>query len=213
MHLPHIVLCGLAFLAGCTGQSKVEPVTAAIPAGVTTTAGRYAAQIQTGGWALAVDTGSWDCGAWTFDVDVNKVYADAMKDALKRSFESVEFIEETLKPEEMAQRGYDAEVVVYQGNVASKFWVEKSFFSAKGVGVITLTATMAILDRNGLKSQKTIDGHGMGREGIIWCGDISDVFGPAAEDAVRHLVSEVVQQVHDGLKPVNSTPEEKPAGS
>ena len=194
-----VVLCGLMLLGACTGQVQVPPVTVDTPTGIVRTPGQYAAMVQSGGWALKTDSQSWACSAWSFDTNINSVYSDAVRDALTRSLEKVTFVPNTLTPKELHDKGYQAQIVVYQGNAKAKFGVASGFFTGTANSEIDLTATLAILGPNGLKYQQSITGKGTGSHEVFTCNTIGTAVGAAAQDAVKEVVKDIVLYVRDGL--------------
>ena len=194
-----VVICGLLLLGACTGQVQVPPVTVDTPTGIVRTPGQYAAMVQSGGWALKTDSQGWTCGAWSFDTNINSVYSDAVKDALTRSLEKVTFVPSTLTPKELQDKGYQAQIVIYQGNATAKFGVATGFFTGTANSEIDLTSTLAILDPKGMKYQQSITGKGVGSHEVFTCNTIGTAVGAAAQDAIKQIVKDIVLYVRDGL--------------
>ncbi|MGE5537376.1 MAG: hypothetical protein ACM30I_02080 [Gemmatimonas sp.] len=195
-----VVVVAALLASACTGQAVVPSVAVEIPAGQKPVAGNYAATIQTGGWALRTKSRGTSCGVWTFDTDVNSSYEGAIRDGLMRSLEKVTFTPEILSPEQLKESGYDAQVVVHQGNASSTFMLSPKFFSASARGEVVLSVILAIRDGSGVTYQNTVTGKGSGSKEVFACPAIGQAVGAGAQDAVRTIVREIVLSVRDGLR-------------
>lgn len=200
-----VAIRGLSFgalallLAACAGQVPVPMAPVQLPAGVAPVPGRYAALVQTGGWRLQGGTKEATCGIWTFDTDLNAPYDLAMRDALGRSLEKVDFVAETLTPQRLRELGYDAQVILYQGNAASDFRILQQGFSATALGEVRLTSMLAVIDERGLAYQHGVTGKGGGQQGVLTCDRAADALGRAARDAIGSVVRDSVQYVRQAL--------------
>jgi hypothetical protein len=193
-----ILLAGLA-LSACTGQAYVPPVSVIVP-DEQRVRGSYAATVQSGGWALRTKSPGHICGGWTFNTDVNPSYERAMQDALTQAFERVSFTSEILSPEQLQAQGYDAQIIIHQGNGESRFILLPQLFSSAAQGDVALTVIVAIRDSSGIVSQDTVIGRGSGRKTVYACPPIGEAIGSGAQGAVRTLVTDVVHKLQDALR-------------
>jgi hypothetical protein len=200
MKLRALAVFLLLGLAACSGQVAVPNIQVETPAGITPTSGKYAAVVQSGGWQLKTDPSGWTCGAWHFNVDVNGPYEQAMRDVLTRSLEKVDFTGETYSPARLKELGYDAQIILYQGNANSSFGVNPGFFTGSANSEIALTVTLAVLDDGGLSAQHTITGKGTGKQDVMVCNTIGDAVAKAAQDAIQDIVKNSLLYVRDSLR-------------
>lgn len=202
-----LACCGLALLLGaCAGQVTVPPVNALSGTSMKPVKGRFAAVVQSGGWNLKVESRGHSCNAWTFDADVNNAYVKSMQDALQGSVEKIEFTPGTLTPQQLRQKGYDAQIVVYQGNAESNFTVTPHFFSATANSDIALALIVAITDQTGLVKQYSVDERGTGVEEIPpfsfkgCSGAVNEAISKAGQAVVQKLVQKAILFTRDGLR-------------
>lgn len=192
-------------LAACAGQVTVPPVDAVSGTNLNPIKGQYAAMVQSGGWNLKVEAEGLPCSAWTFDTDVNGSYVDAMQNALRQSVEKIDFTSDTFSPELLKEKGYDAQIVIYQGNAESKFNVVPHFLSATANSDIALALTVAITDKTGLVKQYSVDDRGTGTEEIPpfsfrGCSPVNDAIAKAGQTVVQRLVEKTILLTRDGLR-------------
>jgi hypothetical protein len=195
-----LILGSAVLLSACTAQAVVPPVSVDTPLGETPVAGNYAATVQTGGWALQTKSKAFSCGAWTFEADVNSPYEDALRNALARSLEKVDFTPEILSPDDLRRKGYNAQIVVHQGNADSSFLVSTRWFSTTARADIELSVILAIRDGTGLIYQNTATGKGSGSRSIFACPSIGQAVGASAQTAVRTIVRDIIVHLRDGLR-------------
>jgi hypothetical protein len=162
--------------------------------------GKYAAWVQSGGWKLDVKSSGYVCGAWSFDTDINTPYRSAMQEALTRGLQKVDFVDTTLSPEDLKKQGYDAQVILYQGNAKAQFGVSENLFSGTAGSGVELTSTMAVIRQQGLAYQVTISGQGSGGKDVFTCDRIGDAIGAAAASAIQDMGSKSVLYVRDALR-------------
>lgn len=192
-------IVSLLLLGACSGQVAMQNVQVDAPqAGPIP--GHYAALVQSGGWQLKTEPSGWTCGAWHFNLDVNGPYEQAMRDTLAKSLEKVDFTGETYSPARLKEKGYDAQIVVYQGNANSTFGVNPGFFTGSANSEVELEVTLAVLDESGLTYQQTIKGKGTGKQDVFVCNTIGDAVGRAAQDAIKDVIKSSVLYVRDGLR-------------
>jgi hypothetical protein len=161
--------------------------------------GNYAATIQSGGWALKTKSEALVCGAWTFDTDINGPYENAMRDVLSRSLEKVTFTPEVLSAEQLGDQGYDAQLVIHQGNADASFGVTPGFFTGTAHGSVALSVILAIRDKTGVAYQNTVSGKGSGAKDVFACPAIGDAIGAGAQDAIQSIVPQIMLYIRDGL--------------
>jgi hypothetical protein len=156
-----LILGSAILLSACTAQAVVPPVSVDTPLGEAPVAGNYAATVQTGGWALQTKSKAFSCGAWTFDTDVNSSYEDALRNALTRSLEKVDFTPEILSPDDLRRKGYNAQIVVHQGNADSSFLVSTRWFSTTARADVELSVILANSRRDRTNLSKHRDRQGI----------------------------------------------------
>ncbi|MDD5585608.1 MAG: hypothetical protein PHY92_01455 [Alphaproteobacteria bacterium] len=184
----------------------IPPVSATNENNLSPVKGNYAAMVQSGGWNLKVESQGFACGAWTFDTDVNSCYVNAMQEALKHSVEKIDFTPDTYSPEQLKEKGYDAQIVIYQGNADSKFSIAQNFFSVTANSEIALALTVAITDKTGLVKQYSVDDRGTGSEdsppiiNFRGCALVNDAIAKAGQTVVQRLVQKTVLLTRDGLR-------------
>jgi hypothetical protein len=187
-------------IQACTGHVNVPPVAISSPIGMEPVPGKYAAWVQSGGWKLDVKSSGYVCGAWSFDTDINTPYRSAMQEALTRGLQKVDFVETTLSPDDLKKQGYDAQVILYQGNARAQFGVSENLFSGTAGSGVELTSTMAVIRQQGLAYQATISGQGSGGKDVFTCDRIGDAIGIAAASAIQDMGTKSVLYVRDALR-------------
>lgn len=192
----------LAGVSACAGTAEVRPVKVDVGQGLPKIPGAFAAHVQTGGWHLEADSGSFTCSLWSFDTDVNGPYAAAMREALTENLERVRFVGAPLTAEEIQTEGLDAQVVVYQGNASSEFGVQNNFFTGKANGKVSLESIVAIMTENGLSFQKTVHGIGHASDDVFTCNVIADAVGEAASEAIEETVEDAILYVREGVRSI-----------
>jgi hypothetical protein len=195
-----LILAAVLLVSACTGQAVVPPVSVDMPAGQKPVTGSYAATIQSGGWSLKTKSQAFSCGAWSFDTDVNSSYEGAMREVLTRSLEKVDFTAEILSPEQLKQKGYDAQIIIHQGNADSSFSVSPNFFSGSARADVTLSVILAIRDETGVAYQNTVSGKGSGSKDVFACPTIGEAVSAGAQDAIRTIVKDITLYLRDGLR-------------
>lgn len=186
-------------LAACAAQVAVPPVPAQPSGGIAPVPGRYAALVQSGGWRLQGGAKGAACSIWSFDTDLNGPYDVAMRDALGRALEKVDFVSETLTPQRLRELGYDAQVVLYQGGAKSDFNVRQQPFSATAQGDVSLSLTLAVIDQRGLAYQHNVTGKGGGQQAVFVCSRAAEAIGRAARDAIGSVVRDSIQYARAAL--------------
>ncbi|MGB4101045.1 MAG: hypothetical protein WBK91_03975 [Alphaproteobacteria bacterium] len=195
-----LLSCVAVILSACTGQAIVPPVTVQLPDGMVPVRGHYAAMVQTGGWALKAKSQGSTCTVWSFDADLNNAYQTAMRDMLTQAVEKVTFVPDTIPGSELAHRGYDAQIVVYQGNAESKFNVAQKFFGATAFADVALTSVIAVTDTTGLSAQYTITGKGSGMTDVFVCDKSKEAITGAAQAAIQDTTRNAALYIRDGLR-------------
>lgn len=195
---PCALLAAAFLLAACTGQANVPPVTVPVAADKRVP-GSYSAMVQGGGWALRTGSPGHVCGGWTFNTDINPAYERAMRDALTQALENVSFSTEILSPEQLKAQGFDAQIVVHQGNAESRFVLLQQLFSSTARSDVALVVIVAIRDERGFVSQEAVIGRGIGRTQVYTCPPIGEAIGTAAQGAVRSLVVDAIAKLQRSL--------------
>ena len=190
----------LLFLAACAGQVKVPPVPMDPTFVGSPIAGSYAVVVQSGGWDLKTKAPGGACSAWTFDTNVNQSYADAMTAAIKASLEKVTLVHDAMSPPQMKDKGYDAQVFIYQGNAKSDFGVQTGFFMAHAVSTVELTTLVAVVDNKGARWQQTVIGKGAGgQDAALTCDRVGAAIAGAAQTAIADSVKTTILYLRNDL--------------
>jgi hypothetical protein len=205
------VFCLGLVLQGCHGKVNVPAVRIAAPMGMEPVPGRYAALVQSGGWKLDVKSNSYTCSAWSFDTDINASYRTAMQEALTQGLQKVDFIEETLTPEDLQKRGYAAQIVLYQGSATAQFGVSQNMFSGTAGSGVELTSTLALIGPKGLAYQATVTGQGSGGRDVFSCATIGEAIGVAAAGAIQDMGSKSVLYIRDAVRSSQAATTPEPA--
>lgn len=194
-------IAALFLLSACSGHVDIPSVTIQPQANLIPLKGKYAAMVQTGGWQLETKNSGHTCGAWSFTTEANKAYADAMRDSISQSLETIDFIDEALLPEDVKRKGYAAQIVIYQGNATSSYSVNPGFFTGTAVGNMTLNTNIAVTDTTGLVNQYSVSSSGVGqKEGLIGCEGAGVAISNAGQDAIKNLAQNSVMYIRDGLR-------------
>lgn len=190
----------LCFLVGCTQQAHVplQRVSVPLPAGQKPIPGHYAVFVQVGGWVLKSETRNL-CDVWSFILNVDDAYEQAMKEALAKSLEKVTFVSEILSPDQVKKGGYNAQIVIHQGHANTSFHIVPKFFSASACGEVGLSTVVAITTSAGLVYQTSIEEKGEGNKKIGPCREAAEAIRQAAEASILKMVKTTVLYVKDGL--------------
>ncbi len=194
-----LVLAAALALSACTGTVEVGSVSLDQQEYARPVSGHYAALVQTGGWKVKTKAAAFSCSAWDFDLDLNNSYQEAMQTGLTRALASVDFIEAPLSGPEIEAAGYDAQLVVHQGNVSSTFAVAPQFFSGSASGQVELDVILAIVEPEGTTYQQTVAASGTGSVSVFTCPKIAEAVADASRRAVRDLTQRSVLHIRDAL--------------
>lgn len=184
--------------AACTSTAHVTAPRVEVPSGLEAVPGKYAVLLQSGGWKLKTTTESWTCSAYDFDTDVDTAYQQAMTDLLSRALEDVTFTPAALSSDELTEGGYDAQVVIHQGNASSEFTVAQRFFDGLAAARVELEVILAVNANDGTRYQHTVSGDGEGSVGVFTCPKIGEAIGEAGGQAIRDLGDRVILYIRDG---------------
>lgn len=190
-----VAALGCTLLAACTSNVKVATpaIAPAEFASQSKTPGRYAVYIQTGGWQKEVKAQGWTCSGWSFPTDFESAYAPAARAAFSQSFADVRFVTATLKPDELAARHFDAQIIVYQGAMEANFGVNPGFFTSSMDANVSLEGIVAVTGPDGLQSQGTAKGRGTGlKDTAFTCDAVSPAISNAGAQAIEDFVVDAV---------------------
>ena len=123
-----LLLSVIISLVGCDRHGHTIPVTTdPTPVTVKPVKGRYAVWIQSGDWGVKVKKISGPRQKFSFiSLDINAEFASKTKEALVKALEKVHFIPRILQPQEIQQQGFDAQIIIYQGNSKAKINTKNS---------------------------------------------------------------------------------------
>lgn len=181
-------------MAGCSHVATVPNVSGAELAAVgAQQQGRFKAVVQTGGWNMKVSSTTFQCGAHSFDTNINGSWEQGMRQALTAGLEHVDYSGATPKTEELIEGKYSASIVVSQLNASSTFTVIPEFFTASATSSTDLQSVIVITWPNGQSQQNMVAGHGTakGSAGLA-CGSIGDTVGQSSAEALKDLIRQTV---------------------
>ncbi|MGE5539740.1 MAG: tetratricopeptide repeat protein [Gemmatimonas sp.] len=188
----------LVALAGCAGQAIVPPVDVTSPK-TRQIPGNYAATVHSGAWALKTTTDRSICGAWTFDTALDNSFENSVRTALKRVLEHVTFVPDLLTTQQLKARGFDAQIVVGQGDAQSSFTVPAYLLTGTAHGDVGLAVTVSIRAAAGTNVRETVSGRGQGRAQISYCSGIANAITAGAKNAIGTVTRGVVRAVRERL--------------
>ena len=195
-----VMLVAATFIAGCTSTAEV-PVASTGFVQFDAIPGKYAALVQSGGWAINVKMEGLNCLAWDFNTDVNPSYIGAMQEAFRKAIGNVDFISSPMTPQDLAKSGYDAQIIVMQGGARGAVVIRPGLLSATSVAEVNLDAILAVTDVGGTISQQPITATGTASSQVyLGCGEASAAVGVAAKNAVEVMVKDAVLYARDGLR-------------
>lgn len=156
--------------------------------------GKYAVFLQDGAWKKDIKL-ERICDVWSYSSDFNAPYQVMARHAFSNSFQSVDFVPAELTPTEVEAKGYDAQVIVYQGALNSADQLFSGLFSAELKVEIELAGIVAVTSGKGLIGQESPRGRGELRTdlGLKGCPGIDNIIASAAERALSDYVSAAVE--------------------
>lgn len=185
--------------AGCSKQVTVAaPTIAPTDLGsASKTPGKYAVWVQTGGWNTEVKAAGYTCSGWSFPTQLEQGYSAAAQSAFTQSFASVDFTTDTLKPADLKSRGYDAQIIIYQGGISAEFNPVTGFWTASLSASLGIDGTVAVIGPSGLTSQgkaKGIATGGTEASMFAGCGDAAGAIASAGQIALKNFIIDAVNQ-------------------
>ncbi|MBN9564862.1 MAG: hypothetical protein J0G29_02020 [Alphaproteobacteria bacterium] len=196
-------------LGACSHTVPVSNITVSTPIGLSKISGRYAAQVQTGGWVLSAKSKNGGLTFRDYSINLNGSYLNAMQEGLKVSLENVEFVSEVMTPAQLKEKGFDAQIVVYQGSADAAYSVLPGLWTMT-LGEISLATTLAIIvPEAGLKYQQSLDEKGEGNMESIMGSQVEEALAKATGNAIDKIVKSTLLYVRDGIHSTKSN--SKPA--
>ena len=196
-------------VCGCSQTVTVSHISVSSPLGLAKIPGRYAAQIQTGGWALDTKNRNGGLSLNTYVVDLNGAYLNAMQEGLKAGLENVEFVSETLTSSQLKEKGFDAQVVVYQGHAEANYSILEGFMAHTHLGDVSLTTTLAIVSPEaGVSYQQSLEEKGNGAVEVMFGNKNEEALEKAAAHGIEKIVKSTLLYVRDGLHSISRSPQE-----
>lgn len=177
-------------LAGCSAPVKV----AAPRTGVyeTKVPGNYAVMLQAGAWHKGVESKGFTCSAWTFETNFDDAYKVAAEEAFRGGFEKVDFTPVELTPDEVAAKGYDAQIILYQGGLDAQFVIREDFFSASMIAEVGMDGVVAVTSPEGLVAQQSPRGQGKYEKSLMLCSEGDEVVARAGGNAILEYLRNAV---------------------
>lgn len=186
-----LTLLAALLLAACQGDLNIKPV-AAPSNGAAKIPGKFAAYIGGGGWTL---TGGGALCSYTIHLDAALV--EAMHQTLADTVETVTFFPVAPSYAQLAQQGYDGEIVLKQGLDAGNFTTHGSHVSA----TVQLEARLTTTDAKGTRDANLVS-FGNGSSGnYIQCAAIGTAITDAAQKSVANLMTRVKGTVRTEFAP------------
>lgn len=187
-------LIGMLFLASaCSHQAPVPVVDGTALAKVgPKQPGRYAAFVQTGGWALNVNNRALACSLDTFDVDINPSWEKTAKEALTSAVQKVDFVSSVKSPQELKSESYDAIIILTQSNAKSEMAILPKLFVSEAITETSIDLVMVVNWADGRMIQESVGGRGRSIRNVLGCEQAADVVGQSAGFAIRDLVKDMI---------------------
>jgi hypothetical protein len=158
-------------------------------------AGRYAAVVTSGVWKLHAGSDGLVCGEFAFDADLNEPFEASMNDALRRSLESVEFLDEPLSPAQIEERGYRAQIEISQGEADAGFSASERLLYRDARSKVSLAAMLTVSDGNGVAAQISLNGRGARNREVFACSSIGEAVAESAHDALQSIVDQAAGRI------------------
>lgn len=193
------------FVVGCTGTAQVSAPVVAVPnRSNEKLPGKYAVNIQSGGWNLTTKkTGpAAGCDFWKFDTPIDAAFNTAMQSTLRAMFENVEFRSDLRDAETLEEQDIDAQISIIQGPANSEYGFVPKILTQDTVTAVSLTVHIAIKDQQGQIKQHSITGNANTKKLVIaWtCNGLADIISATARDAVRDLVGQTAVYIDDTVR-------------
>jgi hypothetical protein len=202
------LLGAIVLVSACSAKVDIPELSVQPVPEASRVTGNYAAFVQTGGWQLDTKKDTYGyCSGWTFETDVNAPYEAAMKRAISQSVEKVTFVEGPVAPQDLSAAGYDALIVVHQGNADAAFNVTGASFVNNGRTSISLNTIVAIINHRGNAHQGTRSGRGQGSGTVLMmCDDLVGAVKDAAKMALELIVEATGSEIRSGLAVAKKAP-------
>ncbi len=212
-------ITGLLFLllvSGCTVTKDVTVprIDAGEPTGTVQLPGRYAALLQGGRWKRALSVrkagqgtllgpglmGSGltvaRCAGYNFNFDVNDAFEGAAKTSLTSLFERVDFIEVALTPQQLRERGYDAQVIVRQGDLSADI----KFIEFITQGAATVHVGIDLSDATGFIDRQDLEASGYSSTtSDLSCATGATIEAAAFQNALRDALHASASMIRNQL--------------
>jgi hypothetical protein len=153
-------------------------------------AGRYAAVIKSGQWKLHAASAGLVCGEFAFDADLNGPFDTSVRDVLRRSLESVEFLDEPLSPAQIEERGYRAQIEISQAQADAGFSASERLLYRDVRSKVSLAGLLTVSDGSGVAFQISLSGLGSRNREVFGCSTIGEIVADSAHDALQALVDQ-----------------------
>jgi hypothetical protein len=177
-------------LAGCSAPVKVAPPRTGVYE--TKVPGNYAVMLQTGAWHKGVESKGFTCSAWTFETNFDDAYKVAAEEAFRGGFENVDFTHVELAPDEVASKGYDAQIIVYQGGLDAQFVIREEMFSGSMIAEVGMDGIVAVTTPEGLVAQQSPRGQGKYEKSLMLCSEGDEVVARAGGNAILEYLRNAV---------------------
>jgi hypothetical protein len=158
-------------------------------------AGRYAAVVTSGVWKLHAASDGLVCGEFAFDADLNDPFETSVRDVLRRSLESVEFLDEPLSPAQIEERGYRAQVEISQEQADAGFSASERLLYRHVRSKVSLTSLLTISDEKGVAFQISLSGRGAENRQVFGCSSIGEAVAKSAHDALQSIVDQAAGRI------------------
>ena len=195
----------LLFLTSCASTVQIQEVPVSVPSGLKKIEGKYAGYVQTGGWQLESKAKGFTCSAWSFDVDINQVFFNSMTQLLNDSFDDIKIYTKILSTDELADKGYKAQVSILQSNASSLFNVIPGFWTVRIETTIDINTIVSAQGNTGLKFQNSVNSTGIGsNENFIGC-DAAEGTQLAVNQAISKITEIGSLYIREGIRSVEES--------
>lgn len=177
--------------------------------------GRFAVYLENGGWDTRVKAQGDRCTGPRFKIMLDRLYQPTARDAFARNFEQVTFTDRPLRPEEIAAAGFDAQIIVEQGEVGIAFLTREDFFTDSISAYLAVEGKVAVVEPRGLVHEQRTEGAGRGRTDAVLCSDVDGAVTDAAIEVLNDFLTKAILQAQRDvqiMRGVSAVPRAAPAG-
>lgn len=191
------IIAALSLLAGaCTYHGQAPQVDISSTANIgARQPGHFAALVQTGGWNMTTKVVGMNCWTSSYDADLNPAWDQTMKSGLAAALEKVDFVPGVLTAQDLASKGYAAQIMVSQSNGSSQTRAISHFFGGEAVSETSLDGILVISYPDGTRQQQAIAGKGTSNQETYTCSGVEPAVVNAGATAVKDIAERTITTV------------------